>query len=89
MGLFSYAYQFPCFHHIFVRKKSFFKVNFFKLITWYPNMVQIEMRWVNIPSTFIKIKNHLSCFWNIFVFLNMQVHYICFHKHTPISNFIK
>jgi hypothetical protein len=47
------------------------------------------MTWVNIPSTFIKIKNHLNYFWSIFVFLSTQVHYICFHKYTPISHFIK
>jgi hypothetical protein len=44
-----------------------------------------EMTWLNIPSTFVKIYSHLNCFWNIFVFLSTQVHYIHFHKYTPIS----
>ncbi len=48
-----------------------------------------EMTWFNIPSTFIKIKDHLNCFWSMFVFLGAHVHYICFHKYTPISHFIK
>ncbi len=43
----------------------------------------------NIPSTFIKTKNHLNFFWSIFVLLSTQVHYICFHKHTSISHFMK
>ncbi len=40
-------------------------------------------------STFIKTKNHLNYFWNIFVFFNTDVHYICFHKYIPISHFTK
>jgi hypothetical protein len=48
-----------------------------------------EMTWFNIPSTFIKIKNYWNFFWNIFVFLSTQIHYIHFHKYTPISHFIK
>jgi hypothetical protein len=34
-------------------------------------------------------KNHLNFLLNIFVFLNTHVHYICFHKYTIISHFIK
>ncbi len=47
----------------------------FKLVTWYPNMFQklCEMTQFNIPSTFIKIENHLNYFWNnIFVFFTTQ-----------------
>jgi hypothetical protein len=40
-------------------------------------------------STFIKTKNHLNYFWNIFMFLNAYVHYIRLHKYTLISYFIK
>ncbi len=47
------------------------------------------MTWFNIFWTFINIKNHLNFFWNIFMFFNTQMHYICFHKYTPISHFIK
>jgi len=36
----------------------------------------------NVISYFLKI-------WNIFVFLSTQAHYICFHKHIPISHFMK
>jgi len=47
------------------------------------------MTWFNILSTFLNIKNHLMFFWNIFMFFNTQMHYICFHKYNPISHFIK
>ncbi len=47
------------------------------------------MTWFNVPSTFIKTKNHLNYFWNIFVFFSTKVHYIHFDKYTPISHFIK
>jgi hypothetical protein len=48
-----------------------------------------EMTWFNILSTFIKIKNHLNYFWSIFVFLNIRVHYICFHKMYSNLSFYK
>jgi hypothetical protein len=70
-----------------------------KLIFWNENFQISHMvskhglyyvKWhVHIPSTFIKTKNHINCFWNIFMFLNTHVHYIHFHKYTPISHFIK
>jgi hypothetical protein len=47
------------------------------------------MTWFNVPSTFIQTKNHLNYFLNIFVFFSTKVHYIHFHKYTPISHFIK
>jgi hypothetical protein len=47
------------------------------------------MTWFNIPSTFIKIKNHKKYFWSIFVFLNIHVHYICFHKIYSNLSFYK
>jgi hypothetical protein len=62
----------------------------FKLVTWYPNMVQIMWNdMVQNTFNFHKIKNHLNYFWNIFVFLNTHVHYICYHKYILISHFIK
>jgi hypothetical protein len=74
---------------IFVEKNSFFEMKIFKFVTWYANMDHIIWNnMVNIFSTFIKIKNHLNCFWNIFVFLNTHAYYICFHKYTLISHFI-
>jgi hypothetical protein len=45
-------------------KNSFFEMKIYKLLTWYPNMVQTwlcEVTWFNIPSTFIKTKNHFIC----------------------------
>jgi hypothetical protein len=56
-------------YHIFVEKNSIFEMKIFKFVTWYPNMVQIcEIIWFNVSWTFIKTKNHLNCFWNIFLF---------------------
>jgi hypothetical protein len=47
----------------------------FKLVTWYLNMVQTKwMTWFNKLSTFIKIKNHLNYFWNIFVVFGAQIY---------------
>jgi hypothetical protein len=67
---------------IFWNENSQISHMIFKHGSYYVNMVQYT-------STFIKIKNHLNCFWNIFVFLNTQIHYIHFHKYTPISRFMK
>ncbi len=33
-------FNLPHIYHIFVGKKSFFEMKLFKLVTWYPNMVQ-------------------------------------------------
>jgi len=54
--------------------------------TWFK---QCEMTWFNKPSTFIKIKNHLDCFYNTFVFFSTHLHYIYFHKYIQISHFMK
>ncbi len=44
-------------------KNSFFEMKIFKLVTWYPNMVQIIWNdMVNISSTFIKIFGMYLCF---------------------------
>ncbi len=52
-------------------ENSFFDMKIFKLITWYPNMVQNMWNdMVQYNLTFIKIKNHLNFFWNIFVFFS-------------------
>ncbi len=60
-------FNFPHIYPIFAEKKSFFK-----LVTGYPNMIRFyEMTWFNIPSTFIKIINHLIFFG---VLLCFQVH---------------
>jgi hypothetical protein len=83
-------FNLPHIYRIFVKKISFLRWKFSNLSqgiqTWFK---LCEMTWFNIPSTFIKTKNHLSVFWNKFVFLSTHVHYICFHKYTPISHFVK
>jgi hypothetical protein len=51
-------------------KNSFLEMRIFKLVIWYPNMVQIMSNDMGqyIPSTFIKTKNYLNYFWSIFVY---------------------
>jgi hypothetical protein len=48
----------------------------FKLITCYLWVNLCEMAWVNIPSTFIKIKNHLKIVFGV---------YLCFWVHMYIT----
>jgi hypothetical protein len=60
-------FNLPHIYRIFAKKFIFWD-EIYKLITWYPNMVHIMWKtWFNIPSTFIKTKNHLNVFWSIFV----------------------
>jgi hypothetical protein len=66
-------------HCIFIEKTHFWKKN--------SNELHGIQTWFNISTTFIKIKNHLNCFWNIFLFLSTEINYICFHKYIPISHF--
>jgi hypothetical protein len=70
-------------YHTFIAsllKTIIFLNEIFKLIT---SFKLCEMTWFTIHSTFIKIKNHLNYFWNIFVFLStrwmqsMVVHFWC------------
>ncbi len=86
-------------YHTFItsllKKLIFLNEKFKKLITSkYLNMVQTcDMIWFNIPSTFIKIKNHIYIYIYIdyicvFEYTCTQVHYICFHNYTPISHMI-
>jgi hypothetical protein len=78
-------------YHIFVEKFHFWneknEISHMVSNTWFK---LCEMAWFNILSTFIKIKNHLNCFWSIFVFLNTYIGtFICFYKYIPISHIIK
>jgi hypothetical protein len=85
--IFCQNFNLPHIYRIFAEKTHFWDANYSHGIqTWF---ILCEMKWFYISSTFIKIKNHLNCFWSIFVFLNTHVHYIHFHKCIPISHFIK
>jgi hypothetical protein len=57
-------FNLPHIYCIFVKKTYFFD----GIQTWFK---QCEMPWFNITSTFIKIKNDLNYFWNIFVSTNI------------------
>jgi hypothetical protein len=88
--IFYQNFNLPHIYHIFAKKIHFLKWNFLNwsqgIQTWF---ILCEMACFNIPSTFIKTKNHLNYFCNIFLFLSTQVHYIRFHIYIPISYFIK
>jgi hypothetical protein len=83
-------FNLPHIYRIFGQKNHFLRWKFTNkshgIQTWF---ILCEMTWFNIPSTFIKTKNHLNFFWNIFVFLSLHVYYICFHKYTSIFHFIR
>jgi len=83
-------FNLPHIFYILTGKNHFLRWKFLNqshgIQTWFK---LCQMTCFNIPSTFIKTKNHLNYFKNIFVFFNTHVHYICFLKYTPISHFIK
>jgi hypothetical protein len=83
-------FNLPHIYHIFVEKTPFLRWKFSNLSHGIQTWLKLcEMTWFNIPSTFIKIKNHLNYFWSIFVFLNIHVHYIYFHKIYSNLSFYK
>ncbi len=84
-GLFNYVYHLPCecdylsnfqiithlFNHCW--KKSFFEMKNFKLVTWYPNMVQIMCN---------DMVQYTFNFNEKFKSFNLFLDYICVFEYT-------
>jgi hypothetical protein len=65
-------------------------MKYFKLITWYPNIVQIMWNdMVQYNFNFYKILKIIKKKFVVYLFFSTYIDYICLHKYTPISHFIK